>query len=91
MGTILPTGPIHPYERSAHHISFCVRNVHRREVLKALEVEGILASGGSACHATSDLPSHVLVAMQVPAPFLHGSIRITLSHCTTEKDVRSIL
>ena len=44
-------------------------------------------SGGSACSSSSSLPSHVLVAIGVPKDYIHGSVRISLSHTTTDADV----
>lgn len=56
-------------------------------ILLYLNDAGIYASSGSAC-TTGDLePSHVLKAMGVPFTSLHGSIRFSLSHLTTEAEI----
>jgi cysteine desulfurase len=55
------------------------------------EAAGILLSGGSACSTGSTLPSHVLVALGVPAVFIQGSLRITLSHTNTWAEVNDRL
>lgn len=103
-GLVLPTGP-NINQRSPHHVSFCIKSIHRSSVLAAMQKKGVIASGGSACTASADLPSHVLVAMKVPLDFIHGSIqmfdwspvitfdriRITFSYVTKIDDVRSIL
>ena len=56
-------------------------------ILLYLNDAGICASSGSAC-TTGDLePSHVLKAMGAPFTSLHGSIRFSLSHLTTEEEI----
>lgn len=60
-------------------------------ILLYLNDEGICASSGSAC-TTGDLePSHVLRAMNTPFTSLHGSIRFSLSHFTTEAEIDYVL
>lgn len=85
---VLPTGGLPPQERAPHHVSFCVRGHHRRHLLPRFERLGVFVSAGSACSTSSLLPSHVLAALQIPVAYIHGSIRITLSHTNTEEEVR---
>lgn len=60
-------------------------------ILLYLNDAGICASSGSAC-TTGDLePSHVLKAMGIPFTSLHGSIRFSLSHFTTENEIDYVL
>ena len=47
----------------ANTVSFIVRGADSISLLAALDVEGICASGGSACTAGSLEPSHVVLAM----------------------------
>ena len=56
-------------------------------ILLMLDKFGICASSGSACTSGSLEPSHVLRAMGVPFTAAHGSIRFSLSHYNTEKEV----
>lgn len=56
-------------------------------ILLHLSDLGICASSGSACTSGSLEPSHVLRAMNVPFTAIHGSIRLSLSKYTTEKEV----
>ena len=56
-----------------------------------LDMAGIAASTGSACSSASLEPSHVLLAIGLPADKAHGSLRLTLSHETTDADVDYIL
>jgi cysteine sulfinate desulfinase/cysteine desulfurase-like protein len=56
-------------------------------ILLHFDEVGICASSGSACTSDSLEPSHVLRAMGVPFTSLHGSIRFSLSHFTTEEEI----
>ena len=56
-------------------------------ILLHFDEVGICASSGSACTSDSLEPSHVLRAMNIPFTSLHGSIRFSLSHFTTEEEI----
>ncbi|HEY7165768.1 MAG TPA: cysteine desulfurase NifS [Candidatus Binatia bacterium] len=56
-------------------------------ILVLLDQYGICASTGSACTAGSSEPSHVLRAMKVPAEWLQGAVRFSLSRLNTEKEI----
>jgi len=60
-------------------------------ILLHLSSAGIAASSGSACTSGSLEPSHVLMAMEVPFSYAHGSVRFSLSKYTTEEDIRYVL
>jgi cysteine desulfurase len=60
-------------------------------ILLHLSAAGIAASSGSACTSGSLEPSHVLMAMQVPFTYAHGSVRLSLSRYTTDDDVDYVL
>jgi len=56
-----------------------------------LDLEGICVSSGSACISGSLEPSHVLLAMGVPAEVAHGSLRFSLRRNTTQKDIDRVI
>ena len=56
-----------------------------------LDMAGICASTGSACSSNSLDASHVLLAIGVPHEKAHGSIRLSISHETTDEDVDYII
>ncbi|HEY9070571.1 MAG TPA: cysteine desulfurase NifS [Candidatus Ozemobacteraceae bacterium] len=56
-------------------------------ILLHLSAAGIAASSGSACTSGSLEPSHVLMAMQVPFTYAHGSVRFSLSRYTTDEEI----
>lgn len=60
-------------------------------LLYLLDEHGIHASTGSACQAGVAEPSHVLLAMGVPAEEAWGAIRLTLSYTTTAEDVERVI
>jgi cysteine desulfurase len=56
-------------------------------ILVLLDEYRICASTGSACTAGSVEPSHVLRAMQVGPSWIQGTVRFSLSHYNTEREV----
>lgn len=56
-----------------------------------LDHYGICCSTGSACSSKSLEPSHVLLAIGLPHEEAHGSLRLTISHETTDEDIDYIL
>jgi len=67
------------------NISF--RYLEGESVLVLLDQQGICASTGSACTAGSSEPSHVLRAMGVPADWLQGAVRFSLSRFNSQDEV----
>jgi cysteine desulfurase len=60
-------------------------------LLHKLDKAGIAASSGSACASGTMEPSHVLRAMRVPALYLQGALRFSLSRETTEAEIDLVL
>jgi len=71
------------------NISFAF--VEGEAIILKMDEAGIFASSGSACTSASLSASHVLEAMHVPANFIQGSIRFSLSRYTTEDEIDYIL
>ena len=65
--------------------------IEGESMLLWLDISGICASTGSACSSASLDPSHVLLAMGVPHERAHGSLRLSISHDTTEEDIDYIV
>lgn len=61
--------------------------IEAEAVLLGLSEQGICASAGAACSSGSLDPSPVLLAMGIPEPVAHGSVRFSLSRETTEADI----
>lgn len=60
-------------------------------LLMALDLEGIAASSGSACSSGAVEPSHVLLAMGLPAELAGPSVRFSLGRDTTAEDIDRVL
>ncbi|WP_099468501.1 cysteine desulfurase NifS [Konateibacter massiliensis] len=77
----------HRTKRLPNNVNFCFRFIEGESLLISLDMEGICASSGSACTSGSLDPSHVLLAIGLPHEIAHGSLRLTLSHTTTKKEL----
>ncbi len=65
--------------------------VEAEAVLLGLSEQGVCASAGAACSSGSLDPSPVLLAMGIPEPVAHGSVRFSLSRETTEAEIERAL
>jgi cysteine desulfurase len=81
----------HPTQRLSNNASFCFDYVEGESVLLSLDLAGVCASSGSACTSGSLEPSHVLLAMGIPAELAHGSLRLTLGLGNTEEEIEFVL
>ncbi|NQS89006.1 aminotransferase class V-fold PLP-dependent enzyme, partial [Patescibacteria group bacterium] len=81
----------HPQDRLPGNLNICVKYVEGESMLINLDLEGILASSGSACTSGSLEPSHVLLAMGIPPEVAHGSLRFSLGRDTTERDIDQVI
>jgi cysteine desulfurase len=77
----------HPVERMPHNASWLIDGVEGGDLVAALDLEGVEGSTGSACTSGSAEPSHVLLAMGIPAQRAHGALRLTAGRATTADDV----
>jgi cysteine desulfurase len=60
-------------------------------ILLLLSERDVCASAGAACSSGSLEPSHVLRAMHLPERVAHGSVRLSLSRCTTPAEIEQAL
>lgn len=81
----------HPTERLAGNVNVGFEFIEGESILMWLDMAGICASTGSACSSASLEPSHVLLAIGVPHEKAHGSIRLSISHETTDEDIDYII
>lgn len=61
--------------------------IEGESILLMLDLAGVYASSGSACSSGSLEPSHVLLAIGVPAERAHGSIRFTLGKSNDKEQI----
>lgn len=77
----------HRTQRLPGNASFCFQFTEGEALLILFDMDGICASSGSACTTGSREPSHVLTAIGLPPEVTRGSIRLTLSHETTQEEI----
>lgn len=77
--------------RLANNINFVFPGVEGESIVLMLSQKGIMASTGSACSSGSLDPSHVLLAIGLPAEIAHGSLRLTLGRFTTKKELDALI
>ena len=70
--------------RLPNSASFVIPGIDSESLLLRLDEAGIAASSGSACTSASLDPSHVLLAMGIPADVARSSLRLTTGRSNTE-------
>lgn len=78
-------------KRLPGNVNFCFEGIEGESLLLLLDDKGISASSGSACTSGSLDPSHVLLAIGRVHDVAHGSLRLTISHETTDDEVEEII
>lgn len=73
--------------RLANNVNVSFAGVDGEALLRALDAEGIAVSTGSACASATWEPSHVLMAMGVPAEFASGALRLSLAETNTAAEI----
>jgi len=77
----------HPQERLPGHASFVIDGVDSSMLLMHLDVNGVAASGGSACNTGNPEPSAVLLSMGFDEQQAIGGLRMTVGRGTTAEDI----
>lgn len=77
--------------RVANTCQFGVRGFHSEALLMELDKRGIAVTSGSACHAGSGKPTHVLLAMGYDEDTAHSAIRVSFGEQNSVDDVDAFL
>lgn len=77
----------HPTQRLPNNVNFSFVGVEGESILLRLNEAGIRVSTGSACSSQSLDPSHVLLSIGRSHGLAHGSMRFSLGHGTTKKEI----
>ncbi len=75
------------HRRLPNTLNVLFPDVSGRELLAACPC--VLASNGSACHADSEEPSAILLALGIPRVAALGTVRLSVGRTTTIEDVES--
>lgn len=81
----------HATKRLPNNANFSFEFIEGESILLFLDKLGYACSSGSACTSASLDPSHVLLAIGLPAEIAHGSLRVTLGIDTTDENIDSFL
>ena len=81
----------HATRRLPNNVNVTIDFIEGESICLNLDLEGICASTGSACSSSNLEPSHVLLAMGIPAAQAHSSLRFTLGKWTTEEEINRLL
>ncbi len=73
-------------KRLPNNLNITIPGVDGERLLMELDNAGIMVATGSACTASNDEPSHVLLALGLSEQDASSSIRITFGANTTESD-----
>jgi len=81
----------HPTERLPNTVNISFEYLEGESIILNLDMAGISVSTGSACTSGSLEPSHVLMAMGVPAVTAQGSIRFSLGRINKSEEIDYLL
>jgi cysteine desulfurase len=80
-----------PVRRLPNNLNVRLDGIEGESMILMLDMEGICVSSGSACTTGSLEPSHVLLALGIPAEQAHGSLRVTLGRSTKPEDIEHFI
>ncbi|HEY5556917.1 cysteine desulfurase NifS [Acetobacterium sp.] len=81
----------HPEIRLPGNANFCFDYIEGESILLSLDIIGVAGSSGSACTSGSLEPSHVLLAIGLPAGVAHGSLRLSIGKSTTLEEINYVV
>ena len=81
----------HPTKRLPNNANFRFRYVEGESMLLQLDMKGISVSSSSPCTSKSLLPSHVLLACNIPTEEAQSAIQFTLGKGNTAEEVDFVL
>ncbi len=77
----------HPELRLSNTLSLSFRNLEANILLNEMEMKGIAASAGAACHTDSVDLSPVLTAIGLEGEYAMGTIRFSVGRSTSEDEI----
>lgn len=76
----------HPTERLPGNINISFKGRSGEGLMHMLDLKGIYVSTGSACDSVNQQVSHVIKAIDVPADYREGTIRVTFGKDNSQQD-----
>ncbi len=77
--------------RVPNTVNIAFQAVEGESIVLSLDMKGIAVSSGSACSSGAVEPSHVVMALGIPAELAQGSIRFSFGRHSDEADIDYIL
>lgn len=77
--------------RLPNTVQFSVAGIDGETLLMELDRKGFAVSSGSACDSSHTEPSHVLLAMSVPAETARGAIRVSFGEQNSAQNVSGFI
>jgi cysteine desulfurase len=81
----------HATKRLPNNANFRFRYVEGESMLLNLDMAGISVSSSSPCTSKSLLPSHVLLACEIPTEEAQSAVQFTLGRANTAEDIDYVL
>ena len=81
----------HPDKRLPNNANFRFRYVEGESMLLTLDMMGISVASSSPCTSKNLLPSHVLLACEIPTEEAQSAVQFTLGRLNTQEDVDYVL
>lgn len=81
----------HPTKRLPNNANFRFRYVEGESMLLNLDMQGISVASSSPCTSKSLLPSHVLLACEVPTEEAQSAVQFTLGRSNTSGEIDYVL
>lgn len=80
---------VSPKDGAGHILSFSVKQLKGEILINALQKRKIIVSTSSACSSRQKKTSHVVKAVNVPAPFKDGVLRMSFGALTRNEDIQA--
>ncbi len=78
-------------QRVANNVHITVPGFDNERLMMELDEHGIQCAVGSACTASSEEPSHVLMALGISEKDAQSSLRLTLGRSTTDQQIDAVI
>ncbi len=81
----------HPTKRLPNNANFRFRYVEGESMLLNLDMAGVSVASSSPCTSKSLLPSHVLLACEIPTEEAQSALQFTLGRANTQEEVDHVV